>query len=290
MRGRRPLVPVLASSLGPLLVALLMLGGCEGGIANKQDPLAGNIIDDAELADLLLAAGDPEESIGYFTTALAKEPDRADFRRGLAISLMRAKRYPEAARVFEEMVARGQAEPADRLEYAMISARLDRWDDVRTIVTALPPGMNSARRHMLDAMLADHEQNWAAADAAYAQAQALSGDPAEVLNNWGVSQMSRGDLPRAVEMFERALSFDSRLFSAKNNLAIARGLQGDFRLPAVPMTETEKAMLLNNLGVIALRTGRTDVAKGLFAAAVETHPQHYAAAASRLAALESGEN
>jgi Tfp pilus assembly protein PilF len=56
------------------------------------------------------------------------------------------------------------------------------------------------------------------------------------------------------------------------------------------MTETEKALLLNNLGVIALRTGRTDVAKGLFAEAVETHPQHYAAAASRLAALESAEN
>lgn len=286
MRRRRRLPPWLAQPLA----ALLVLGACEGGIASRQDPLAGNIIDDGELADLLLTAGDPEESVGYFTKALANEPDRADFRRGLAISLVRAKRYPEAARVFGEMVSRGQAEPSDRLEYAMISARLDRWDDVRTIIVGLPPGMNSDRRYILDAMLADQEQNWAGADAAYAQAQKLSASPAEVLNNWGVSQMSRGALPEAEELFETALSFDSRLFSAKNNLAIARGLQGDFRLPAVPMTETEKAILLNNLGVIALRTDRTDIAKGLFAAAVETHPQHYAAAASRLAALESAEN
>jgi tetratricopeptide (TPR) repeat protein len=170
----------------------LVLGGCVGGMASREDPLAGNIIDDAELADLLLTAGDPEESVGYFTTALAKEPDRADFRRGLAVSLARAKRYPEAARVFGEMVARGEAEPGDRLEYALISARLDRWDDVRTIIVGLPPGMNSPQRYMLDAMLADHEQNWAGADAAYARAQELSADPAEVLNNWGVSQMSRG--------------------------------------------------------------------------------------------------
>jgi Flp pilus assembly protein TadD len=278
------------SSAAWLATLPLVLGGCEGGMASREDPLAGNIIDDAELADLLLAAGDPEESVGYFTTALAAEPDRADFRRGLAVSLARARRYPEAARVFGELVERGQAEPSDRLEYGMISARLDRWDDVRTIVAALPPGMNSASRYMLEAMLADHEQNWPAADAAYAQAQALSADPAEVLNNWGVSQMSRGALPAAEDMFESALSFDSRLFSAKNNLAIARGLQGDFQLPAVPMTEAERAILLNNLGVIALRSGRTDIAKGLFAAAVETHPQHYAAAASRLAALESAGN
>jgi Tfp pilus assembly protein PilF len=269
------------------IAALLpLLGGCQGGVADKRDPLAGNIVDDAELADLLLTAGDPEEAVEYFRTALAQEPDRADFRRGLALSLARARRYPEATRVFAEMSARGQAEPSDRLEHALVAARLEQWDDVRMIVAGLPPGMDSARRHLIDAMLADHDRGWAAADAAYARAEAQAANPAGVLNNWGVSQMSRGALPAAVEMFERALSYDSRLFSAKNNLAIARGLQGDYRLPSVPMTETEEALILNNLGVIALQTGQRDVARGLFAAAVEAHPQHYAAAASRLAALE----
>ena len=268
-----------------LLAALPALLGCEGGMAERPEPLAGNIIDDAELGDLLLTTGDPEESVTYFENALAKEPDRADFRRGLALSLARAKRYPEAARVFGEMVARGEAEPADRLEYAMVAARLERWDDVRTIVAGLPPDMNSARRHMIDAMLADHEGDWAAADAAYAQAEALAANPAPVLNNWGVSQMSRGDYPAAADLFERALAYDSRLFSAKNNLAIAGGLMGDYDLPAVPMTETEKAYMLNNLGVIAERSGQIEMARGLFAAAVEAHPQHYAAAASRLEAL-----
>ncbi len=64
---------------------------------------------------------------------------------------------------------------------------------------------------------------------------------------------------------------------------------GDYQLPVVPMTETEKAYLLNNLGVIALRRGQREVARGLFAAAVETHPQYYAAAASRLASLDPAE-
>ncbi len=270
----------------PALAALALTGACQS-IAEKQDPLGKSVIDAAEIGDLLLSAGNPEESVVYFQNALAGEPTRADFRRGLAISLSRAKRYPESARVFQEMIALGQAEPADRMEYAIVLARLQKWDDVRSLVQGLPSGLNTSRRHMLDAMLADHDQNWGAADAAYARAETLTTNPAGVLNNWGVSLMSRGDLKKAEVIFERALSFNSRLFNAKNNLAITRGLQGNFQLPVVPMTEKEKAIILNNQGLIALRKGEKRIAKGLFAAAVETHPQHYGSAADRLAALEA---
>lgn len=261
---------------------LTTAAGCE---SPNLKPLSGNIIDDARIEDLLLTAGDPEDSVVYFQNALAQEPERADFRRGLAVSLRRSRRYPEAARVFEEMIARGQAEPADRLEYAVVAARLGEWDEVSAMVDGLPAGLDTERRHLIDGLAADHRQDWAAADAAYARAEALSPNPAGVLNNWGVSQMSRGDLARAQETFSRALSYDSRLLSAKNNLAIAGGLLGDYSLPAVPMTEIEKAYLLHNLGVIALRRGDDDIARGLFAAAVEAHPQHYAVAANRLEAL-----
>ena len=270
-----------------LIVVLgsIALSGCES-IANKKDPIPKSVIDAGNLNDLLLSAGDPEESVEYFQSALAGEPDRADFRRGLAISLSRAKRYPEAARIFQELVALGQDVPDDRLNYAFVAARLQRWDDVRAAINDLPPGVESSRKYLVIGMLADHDQNWALADQSYAQAEALATNPASVINNWGVSRMSRKDLPGAAAAFERALSFDSRLFSAKNNLAISRGLQGNFELPIVPMTEKEKAIILNNLGLIAVRSGEKDIAKGLFAAAVAAHPQHYAAAADRLAALE----
>lgn len=267
------------------VLAAAALTACES-VSQKQDPIPKSVIDAANLNDLLLAAGDPEESVAYFQKSLAAEPNRADFRRGLAISYARAKRYPEAARVYQEMTALGQDEPADRIEYAFVVARLERWDEVRSILNSLPSGVETSRRYMAEAMLADHEQNWTQADQAYARAEALSANPAKVINNWGVSMMSRNDLPKASATFERALSFNSRLFSAKNNLAISRGLQNNFELPIVPMTEKEKAIILNNLGLIAVRKGEMDIAKGLFAAAVASHPQHYTAAADRLAALE----
>ncbi|MEM9061296.1 MAG: tetratricopeptide repeat protein [Pseudomonadota bacterium] len=274
----------LASAL-TVVATVFALAGCES-VSNKKDPIPKSVIDAGNLNDLLLAAGDPEESIQYFETALAQEPDRADFRRGLAISLGRAKRYPEAARVWQEMTALGQDTASDRIEYAFVAARLQRWDDVRAVVGNLPGSLQSSRRFLVTAMLADHDQNWALADDSYGQAERLATNPASVLNNWGVSKMSRKDLTGAEATFERALSFDARLFNAKNNLAISRGLQGNFELPIVPMTEKEKAIILNNLGLIAVRKGEKDIAKGLFAAAVDAHPQHYAAAADRLAALE----
>jgi Flp pilus assembly protein TadD len=115
----------------------------------------------------------------------------------------------------------------------------------------------------------------------------LSPEPAALLNNWGVSEMARGDLNAAQKTFEQAVSYDSTLFSAKNNLAIARGLQGHYTLPLVPLKDKERAVLLNNLGIIAMRKGDEKTARGLFAAAVDADPQHYAGAADKLAALEA---
>lgn len=264
----------------------LGLTACES-VSQKEDPLAGNIIDEANLNDLMLTVSDPRDAVNYFQQALAAEPDRADFRRGLANSLVRAERYNEAARVFQELITLGQDRPADRVTYANVAIRLDRWDDVRTLVASFPAGLETPRRYMIEAMVADQDQAWEKADALYEKAVKLSARPAPILNNWGVSQMARGDLQAAKDTFERAVSYDSGLFNAKNNLAIARGLQGEYTLPLVPLKDEERAVLLNNLGIIAMRQGDEKLARGLFAAAVDAHPQHYAGAADKLAVLEA---
>jgi len=269
-----------------ITVMAMGLSACES-VSDKEDPLAASIIDEANLNDLMLTAADPSDAAKYFEQSLAREPDRADFRRGLAISLSRAKRYNEAARVFQELITLDQDQPTDRLEYAFVAIRLDRWDDVRTLSQSFPDGLQTPRRYSVDAMVADQDNDWAAADTAYARAEKLSPQPAAVLNNWGVSQMARGDLAAAAATFKRAISFDARLFNAKNNLAIVRGLQGQYNLPLVPLSDKERAVLLNNLGIIAMRQGEEKIARGLFAAAVDAHPQHYASAADKLAALEA---
>ncbi len=269
------------------LTAVSALGACAPSIAERPDPLGQNVIDDAGLSDILLTAGSAAEAVRYFEGASAEEPERADLRRGLALSYMRAGRYPEAGRVFAQLDALGQAGPADLLEYAFVTIRLERWEDAAALDERLPAGFDTARRHQLTAMIADHRQQWEAADAAYSRAEMLDTNPAKILNNWGVSKMARGEYQASEELFRRAISFDSRLFAPKNNLAIAMARQGQFQPPLVPMSDRERATILNNMGVLAAAQDRPDIAKGLFAAAIDTHPQHYPGAADRLASLES---
>jgi Tfp pilus assembly protein PilF len=276
----------MRTMLGGALVAASLLAGCTNSIEKRSDPLAGDIIDEARLSQLMLTAGDPKSAVAYFEQAVAREPERADFRRNLAKSYARARRWPEATRLYQELMALGQDRAEDRLDYAYAALRLGEWEDAAALASRLPSGLDTARRHLLDAMLADRAEDWEAADRAYAAAERLSPTPAEVLNNWGVSLMSRGDLAAAEGKFRRALSFDSTLFNAKNNLALTHGLRGDYRLPLVPMTSEERAVISHNLGLIALEKGETRLARGLFADAVDEHPRHYQAAADRLAQLD----
>ena len=148
-----------------IVAAVLSLAACES-VSQRPDPLANTVIDETNLNDLMLQAGDPNDAVDYFEQSLAREPNRTDFRRGLAISLMRAKRYNESARVFQELLTLDQDEPQDRLEFAFVAIRLDRWDDATTLASTLPEGLQSSRRYLLDAMVADNQSDWATADAA----------------------------------------------------------------------------------------------------------------------------
>ena len=246
-----------------------------------------NVIDQSNLNELMLTISDPEDAVAYFRKTLNEQPDRLDIKRGYGLSLARARRYADAARVFEELAQAGAADDELRVEYAHALARLERWPEAENQMALVSTGLQAPRRHLIDAMLADHRSDWTGADAAYERARSLSANPATILNNWGVSRMSRGEYKAAQRTFEEAVAHNPRLFSIKNNLAVSRALQGEYRLPLVSISAEERATMLHNVGIIALRRGDRDEAKGLFTMAVETHPRYYPAAAEKLAALDA---
>ncbi|GIX13973.1 MAG: hypothetical protein KatS3mg118_1932 [Paracoccaceae bacterium] len=278
----------------PPLRALLLLGlvpvatGCDQMATPGDAPTAPlNVVDASNLNELMLTVADPEQAVAYFRNALAAEPDRVEFRRGYARALQRADQHAEAALVYAKLIEDGLANTEDRIGYAEALARNNAWEEVEAQLAQLPEMPSSYRMNMLRAMAADQRGDWAAADRYYEAARRLTPRPARALNNWGVSKMSRGDLEAAEKAFLDAVTYDPKLFSAKNNLVIARGLQGKFTLPVIPMTEEEKAQLLHNLALIALRQGKEEVARSLLAEAVATHPRHFEAAVSKLAALDA---
>lgn len=246
-----------------------------------------NVIDDANLNDVMLTVGDPNEAVTYFQRVVTEQPKNVEFNRGLALSLIRAKRYDEGAAAWQRTVALPAATNDDRVELADALIRSGDWATAEKTLTAIPPTHETFKRYRLEAIIADSKKQWKKADSFYEIAVGLTTYPAPVLNNWGYSKLTRGDYKDAERLFNSAIAQDPSLFTAKNNLVLARGAQRNYNLPVAPMDQTERAQLLHTMALSAIKQGDVETGKGLLREAIDTHPQHFEAASRSLAALEA---
>lgn len=282
----RPIGTVMGLAL-PLL-ALAGCGGMQGGSEVERAIAGVNAIDENNLNDIMLTAAAPDEAVSYFRDAAAEQPDRIDLRRGLASSLVRARRATEAVGVWERVVAHPEATDTDHVEYADALIRDGDWAEAERILDAVPPTHETYERYRLEAMIADSNQEWDRADSFYETAAGLTTQPAGVYNNWGYSLLTRGDHRGAEELFIEAIGHDNGLFTAKNNLVLARAAQGNYQLPLITMTQVERAQLLHTAAIAAVRRGEVQTGRGLLAEAIDTHPRHFEEAVRAHEALEAG--
>jgi len=278
----------------PVLIALYLggmvaLAGCGQGPTDaevKRAVKSVNVIDESNLNDIMLTVADPDEAVSYFKGASEQAPDRVDFKRGLAASLVRANRPGEAVGVWAAVATGPQGTDSDRVQYADALIRANDWEQAAAVLNAIPPTFETYERYRLEAMVADSKREWKKADSFYEIAQGLTVKPAGVLNNWGYSKLTRGDAPGAERLFTQAISYDPTVFTTKNNLVLARGAQRKYDLPVIRMTQTERAELQYTLALAAIKQGDVTVGKGLLEDAIETHPQFFEAAQRSLDALE----
>jgi len=272
------------------VVALVAVSACNrsGDQEVAQAMQDVNVIDESNLNDVMLTVADPNEAVAYFERSSAASPDRIDFLRGLGASLIRASRSSEAVPVWRRVVAHPEATNDDKVDLASALIRNNQWDEAETVLNGIPPTHETFERYRLEAMVADSNQDWTRADSFYETAVGLTTKPASVLNNWGFSKLTRGDYVAAERLFNDALRHDPNLFTAKNNLVLARGAQRNYDLPVIEMTQIERAQLLYTLALTAVKQGDVEIAKTLLRNAIDTHPQHFEAAVRSLRALESG--
>jgi Flp pilus assembly protein TadD len=279
----------------PIFVSLCLggivaLSACDKKMSDAQVERAlkdVNVIDESNLNDIMLTVADPNEAVAYFAKTLKQNPDRIDLKRGLAASLIRAKRPAEAAAAWEAVIADPQSGMEDRVEYADALIRTSNWDKAETVLNGIPPTHETFKRYRLEAMIADTKKIWDKADAFYEIAVGLTTTPATTYNNWGFSKLSRGDPKGAEQMFTQALTYDRNLFTAKNNLVLARASQRNYELPVIAMTQIERSELLYTMALAAFKQGDVTIGKGLLHEAIDTHPQHFEAAVRSLKALEA---
>lgn len=272
------------------LAGAMALAACEQKNADETVERAFqnvNVVDESDLNDVMLTVADPNEAVRHFQRTAADNPDRIDVQRGLAVSLVRAKRYSEAAPAYAKVIKLDEATNDDRVDYADALLRSGDWARAEEELNKVPPTFETFKRYRLEALIADSNKEWKKSDSFYETAVGLTTRPAGVLNNWGYSKLTRGDYADAERLFGDSIRQDQSLFTAKNNLILARGAQRNYALPVIPMSQVERAQLLHTLGLTAVKQGDVETGKSLLRDAIETHPQHFEAAVRSLSALES---
>jgi len=272
------------------LPVVLAVAGCEqlsGGDQVQRALKDVNVVDETNLNDVMLNVADPNEAVSYFQRTLQSDPTRIELQRGLAKSLVRAKRPPEALSAWKTVNKHPEVTNDDRVDLADAHIRNGDWDAAEAQLDSIAPTHETFKRYRLEAMVADSNKEWKRADSFYEIAIGLTTKPAGVLNNWGYSKLTRGDFAAAEGLFPDAIQRDASLFTAKNNLVLARSAQRKYDLPVVEMTQVERAQLLHTLGLSAVKQGDVSTGKGLLRDAIDTHPQHFEAAVRSLRALEA---
>jgi len=276
--------PILISTC---IVALVGLSACSGsGEAEVQRAMQDINALDGSLDDVLLTTGTPEEAVGYFTRSLVNDPDNIELQRGLGKSLIKAKRPTDAIATWQKIVARPESNYDDQVELADAYLRANDWAKSKETLDMIPPTHETFKRYRLEAMIADSREQWDKADAFYQTAIDLTTKPANVYNNWGYSKLTRGDYVGAERLFYDALRHEQTLYTAKNNIVLARGAQRKYDLPVIQMNQTERAQLLHTLALAAIKQNDVTIGKGLLREAIDTHPQHFEEATRALRALE----
>lgn len=135
---------------------------------------------------------------------------------------------------------------------------------------------------------ADFERDWAKAEDAYAKADALAPNRAEVLNNMGWSKLVRGDWAAAAALLERAAAADPKSRRIADNLDLAKAAVSEGLPQRAPgESESDWAARLNDAGVVARAQGNRKKAIAAFARAIEVRSQWFGRAANNLALVEA---
>ena len=163
----------------------------------------------------MLTAADPNESVSYFQRAVSDDPDRIDHLRGLASSLVRAKRSTEAVGAWQQVTRHPDATDIDRVDLADANIRANNWKEAEAVLDRIPPTHETYKRYRLEAMIADSNREWKKADSFYETAAGMTTKPTGVMNNWGYSKLMRGESKSAERLFGDAIRQDQQLFTQR---------------------------------------------------------------------------
>jgi Flp pilus assembly protein TadD len=233
------------------------------------------------VADAAYEGGRYSEALAEYTRLLEIDPRDEAARLGVADCYMAAGGAKQASAIYATLVK--SETPKIRLGAAqgrglslLMLGDLDAGHSQLLEVTTEEPSLWRTWNAL--GWSYDQRRDWPAADEAYRHAVDLSPVPHVVLNNWGISLLSRGNPAAAAVKLKRAVEIRPDFHVARNNLQVALGLQGKYREALAGTDDHHKPAALNNVGYAALLRGDSEKAEQYFLKAIEDSPRFNQAA------------
>lgn len=273
----------------PTLVLLLLLAGCSA--AEREPPALSHPA--APAAPALLTAADASRDAGRYGEAmqiyrqiLLRAPEDLPARYGAAECLLGLGQRADAKSAFDGIAEEPRYRALALQGRGLALLALNQPDSAAAALeaaTAAEPALWRAWNAL--GMLADLRRDWDKAAEDYGKALALMPDSALLHNNLGYSRLLGGKTEVALSELRKAASLDPASAAIRNNLRLALAAKGNYRAATQGVAKEEEAMVLNNVGFVAMQRGDLASAETYLAQAMESSSSFNTVASRNIQAL-----
>lgn len=276
------------------LIGLLLTLSCCAGLGDKsslggpQDAAESGPVGLIATAEATRNASRFAEAVEIYQQVLTTSPGSVAGQYGMAECLFGLGRAKDAKTIFSALAKDPKFGPAALQGTGLSALALDQRQEAASLLreaVAADPSQWRALNGL--ALLADYRHQPDEAAALYDRAMALNPDSAVLLNNRGYSRLGAGHPNEAIADFRQALGLDPRSETVQNNLRLALAAKGDYAAATQGTGRENTAVVLNNVGYVAMQRGDLAAAEGLLARARSDNPRYSDTVARNLAQLDA---
>jgi Flp pilus assembly protein TadD len=239
-------------------------------------------------ADSTRADGRLTEAVQLYQQVLVANPNSVAAQFGMAESLLGLGRPFDARPIFAALTKNSQFRAVALQGAGIADIAMKKYDDAgKELRDAVAADADLWRAYNALGFIADQQRRFGDAADLYAKALAANPDSATLLNNRGYSLLIAGKTDEAIADLRKALVLDPQSETVQNNFRLAMAEKGDYAEATRSIPRDKQAVILNNIGVVAMRRGDLGAAEGMLARAMAGNPNYDAVTARNLDHLAS---
>ena len=259
-------------------VALLLLS--VAACSSSGQPSVANLAPASAKLPAILTAADATRAEGRFAEAmqiyqeiLVSDPKSIATQYGVAECLLGLDKASDAKTMFDAISQTPEYRPRSLQGAGLAELALgQREEAAKSLRDAAEADPSLWRAWNGLGLIADMKQEPKEAETIYRRALTINPKSAILHNNLGYSRLLAGIPDEAIAELREAFSLDPSSETVQNNYRLALAVKGRYAEAIRGVVKKNLAIILNNVGYVAMQRGDLSAAEGYLARAMEVSP------------------